>query len=276
MTISSRSTERKIAYGMTLTIADPFVAEVIASQPLDFLMIDSEHSPVSPFQVQTQLIALRTSSAELLVRVPHLDPVAIMQVLDMGADGVVVPQVESADDARAVVRAAFYPPEGDRGVGPRRAARLTSRAGYYATANSRIAVIIMIESATGVGNLDEILAVPGIGGVIIGNADLAASLGHLGEPNHPDVVKAVDVIFAGCNAADVPFGMYAASASEASSLASRGARIVTVGSDLLFLEQGMSRVIASLDSVRDWVLHGAPDGTAARESQSTSTSRSAS
>jgi 2-keto-3-deoxy-L-rhamnonate aldolase RhmA len=255
MTLASRHHRGQMSFGVTLTIADPFVAEVVAAQSFDFLLIDTEHSPMSPFQVQTQLIALRSSAATLLVRVPDLDATRIMQMLDMGADGVVVPQVESAAQCRTAVQAAFYPPLGNRGVGPRRAARLSNRQTYLASANSHVDVLVMIESAAGVANLNEILVVPGLGGVIVGAADLAASLGHLGETNHADVTAAIDLVFARCAAANVPFGMYAGSASEASAHAAKGARIITVGSDLLFLEQGMARVNDSMDKIRDWHIH---------------------
>jgi 4-hydroxy-2-oxoheptanedioate aldolase len=112
------------AFGVSLTVPDPFLAEVCAAQPLDFFMLDTEHSPISMFQLQNQLIALRTATANLLVRIPENNPTKIMQVLDMGADGVVVPHVENADECAAAVGAALYPPHGSRGIGPRRAGRL--------------------------------------------------------------------------------------------------------------------------------------------------------
>ena len=229
----------RAAFGVTLTIADPFIAEVMAAQAFDFLMIDMEHSPMSAYQLQTQLIALRTSRAAVLVRVPDQEETAIMQALDLGAQGVVVPHVESAGECARAVRAAMYPPRGTRGVGPRRAARLTDRETYFRRANDDTFVGAMIESGPAVENIDDILAVPGLGGVIIGAADLAASLGHLNDAQRGDVVKAVEQITQRCAAAGVPFGMYAASAEEADRLTSRGARLITVGSDLLFLEQGM-------------------------------------
>jgi 4-hydroxy-2-oxoheptanedioate aldolase len=238
------------AFGVSLTIPDPFVAEVFAGQSLDFFMIDTEHSPISMFQLQTQLIGLRTASANVLVRIPENNPVAIMQVLDLGADGVVVPHVESLEECAAAVAAALYPPVGSRGIGPRRAGRLQDRASYFQTANARTAVFIMLESGLGIENIDGILRVDGLTGVIVGEADLAASLGHLGDPEHPDVVEAIDTIVDRCIAHDVPFGTYAPSPGKADELLSRGARIVTVGSDLLFLEQGLGLVLAGMAAPR--------------------------
>jgi 4-hydroxy-2-oxoheptanedioate aldolase len=238
------------AFGISLTIPDPFVAEVFAAQALDFFMIDTEHSPISMFQLQTQLIGLRTASANVLVRIPENNPAAIMQVLDLGAEGVVVPHIESLDECTAAVTAALYPPIGSRGIGPRRAGRLQDRAAYLQTANARTAVLIMLESGLGIENIDGILGVDGLTGVIVGEADLAASLNHLGDPEHPDVVAAIDTIVDRCIAHDVPFGMYAPSSSKADELLSRGARIVTVGSDLLFLEQGLGRVLTGMAAPR--------------------------
>jgi 2-keto-3-deoxy-L-rhamnonate aldolase RhmA len=227
------------AFGVTLTIADPFVAEVMAAQAFDFLMIDTEHSPMSSYQLQNQLIALRTSQAAILVRVPEHDENAVMQALDLGAGGVVIPHVETGGECAAAVRAALYPPRGTRGVGPRRAARLTNRERYFRRANDDTFIGVMLESGPAVENIDDILAVPGLGGVIIGTEDLAASLGHLNDVRHDDVAKAIEQITQRCAAAGVPFGRYAPSADAADRLIASGARLITVGSDLLFLEQGM-------------------------------------
>jgi 4-hydroxy-2-oxoheptanedioate aldolase len=246
LTLSDTVKAGKAAYGATLTIADPFLGEVIAAQPFDFLLVDMEHSPISHYQLQTQLIALRSSAATILVRVPHNDPTTIMQVLDLGAQGVVVPQVETGEQCAIAVGAAYYPPAGTRGVGPRRAARLGDRASYFARATAETFVAVMIESRAGIDNIDDILATEHLGGVIVGVADLSASLGQLNNSEHRDVVNAIDLIVERCVAADVPFGMYAPSAAAASDLVSRGARIITVGSDLLFFEQGMRAVVNSV------------------------------
>jgi 2-keto-3-deoxy-L-rhamnonate aldolase RhmA len=241
--------EGSAAFGITLTIPDPFLAEVIAAAPFDFLLVDTEHSPVSMYALQTQLIALRLATATVLVRIAHNDPTTIMQVLDLGAGGVVVPHVETADECAQMLRAAFYPPRGDRGIGPRRAQRLGDRAHYLHTANDDIVVLAMLESSRAIDNVDAILDVEDLGGVIVGAADLAASLGHLGDPTHNDVVGAIDHIFDKCAARGVPFGMYAASPEVAGQLVCSGAQVITVGSDLMLLEQGLGRVVQAMAPV---------------------------
>lgn len=242
--------EQRAAFGITLTIHDPFLAEAISSGPFDYLLIDTEHSPLSLYQLQTQLISLRTGQASILVRLPDDNPIAIMQVLDLGAHGIVVPHVESREDCEAVVRAALYAPDGDRGIGPRRAARLVERSSYFRDANQRVFVGIMIESKGGADQIDEILKVPGVGGVMIGLQDMAASLGHLNDPDDAEVLKAVERVVSGCRRAGVPYGMYAATEKRMRELIDADARIISVGSDLLFLEHGMSLVASDVAAVR--------------------------
>lgn len=239
------------AFGISLTVADPFIAELLGAQPFDFLLIDTEHAPISASQLQTMLISLRYSRGSVVVRVSRNDEVEIMQALDLGADGVVVPHVETAQDCARAVQAALYPPAGTRGIGPRRVGRLAERTPYLQRANGETVVVIMIESPAGVENIDAIARVPGVGGVLIGMADLAASYGHVGEPSHPEVLKAVDRIGAGCRAAGLPFGRHAGSAGEARQLLQTGARIVTLGSDVIFLQEAAARVLKAMRPLRD-------------------------
>lgn len=250
--LATRLRAGRPSFGVSLTIPDPFVAEVLAFAPLDFLMLDSEHSPMSLYQLQTQLIALRTSAASLLVRIPHAEPSVIMQMLDLGADGVVVPHLETAAECAVAVDAAYYPPRGSRGVGPRRAARLAGGQSAYFDQASDVLLIGMLETARGVENLDEILAVPGLGGLTIGQADLSASLGHLGEPDHPDVTAALDRIMTAAREAKVPFGIFAPNLARAEELMAKGATILTVGSDLLFLERATAQAITTVHEARAW------------------------
>jgi 2-keto-3-deoxy-L-rhamnonate aldolase RhmA len=236
------------AFGLSLTLAEPFVAGLLGAQPFDFLLVDTEHAPISNSQLQAMLISLRRSHGSTVVRVASNDEVQIMQALDLGADGVVVPNIETAADCASAVRSAFYPPVGARGVGPRRAGRLAERAPYLQRANDEVVVIIMIESPAGAENIDAIARVPGVGGVLIGMADLAAACGHIGEPGHPEVLAAVDRIGAGCRAVNLPFGRHAGTPGQARQLLESGARIVTVGSDVMLLEEAATRYLRNLGS----------------------------
>src|SRR3984957_4862116 len=181
-----------LALGVSLTVADPFVAEVVGNAGFDFVLIDTEHSPIAIDQLQMMLIALRSSESTVFVRPAANDPTLIKQILDLGAEGLLVPGVVDAAAAAAAVAAGRYPPLGTRGFGPRRAARLDGgRPAYLARADDEEAGMVMIESAAAVADIDGILKTPGLDGIMVGPADLAVSLGHLTELSHPDVRAAI-------------------------------------------------------------------------------------
>jgi 4-hydroxy-2-oxoheptanedioate aldolase len=249
--LSARWGEGLAAFGLALTIPDPFVAELLAAQQCDFVLVDMEHAPLTMDHVQNMVMALRGADASVLVRVPSTDAGTIGQALDVGAQGVVVPDITSAADARDAVAAAFYPPRGCRGVGPRRAGRLPERSPYLGRANDEVCVILMIESPSGVSHVDEIVRVEGVSGILVGAADLAATMGHLGEPAHHDVVAAVRRIGRACVDAGVPYGMHASTPEKAKGLLEQGARIVTVGSDVMLLENGASRALDAMAPLRN-------------------------
>jgi 2-keto-3-deoxy-L-rhamnonate aldolase RhmA len=236
-----------LALGVSLTVADPFVAEVVGGAGFDFVLIDAEHSPIAIDQLQTMLIALRSSESTVLIRPAANEPTLIKQILDLGAEGLVVPEVDSAESCAAAVAAARYPPFGRRGFGPRRAARLDGgRPAYLAHADEEIAVLVMIESAAAVADIDAILKTPGLDGIMVGPADLAVTMGHLQNLSHPDVRTAIVAVRDACQRHSVPFGIFAATEAAASDWSAAGARFMTIGSDMQFLDQGLakSRVLA--------------------------------
>jgi len=181
----------------------PLVAEIMAGSGLDWLLVDMEHGPNTLDSVLAQLQAVDGSGATPMVRVPIGDTVTIKQVLDLGAQNILVPMVSSADEARAVVAATRYPPRGRRGVGSAlaRSARWNRVEDYLTTADASVSVFVQIENADGVDAAAEIAAVEGIDGVFVGPSDLAASLGLLGQQTHPDVVAAVRFIRVGADVA---------------------------------------------------------------------------
>jgi 2-keto-3-deoxy-L-rhamnonate aldolase RhmA len=235
-----------------LTTSDPFLNEVCGAAPFDFYVVDTEHSPTSMVELQTQLIALQCYPSTVLVRASRNETTLIAQVLDLGAEGVVIPHVDSAEQCHEAVAACNYPPAGVRGFGPRRAARVHGgRASYLSAAPDELAVFVQIESVEAVANIDGILSVPRLSGVMVGPADLAASMGHLDSPSHPEVVAAKDKVFEGCAKHDVPFGIFSTgSVAEAAMWLSRGAAMVTIGNELVFMEFGLREATTSIAGLR--------------------------
>ncbi|MHA7776787.1 4-hydroxy-2-oxoheptanedioate aldolase [Roseibium sp. M-1] len=180
--------------GCWVGLADPYVAEITASAGFDWLLIDCEHAPNDLRSMMAQLKVIETSVSQPVVRLPIGETWMIKQFLDAGAQSLLIPMVESKAQAEQLVRAVTYPPSGMRGVGSAlaRASRFSAIPDYLTTADKEICLLVQVENRAGLAELDGILSVDGIDGVFIGPADLAADLGHLGDPMHPDVVAAVE------------------------------------------------------------------------------------
>ncbi len=179
--------------GCWLGLADPYCAEISASAGFDWLLIDGEHAPNDLRSIISQLQVIAASGSHPVVRPVIGETWIIKQLLDAGAQSLLVPMVESADQARDLVKAVNYPPEGVRGVGSAlaRASNFAAIPDYLKTARDEICLLIQVENRKGLNALDEILTVEGIDGVFIGPSDLAADLGHIGNPGHPDVEATV-------------------------------------------------------------------------------------
>src|SRR5882724_9259254 len=241
-----------LALGVSVTVPDPFVTEVVGGAGFDFVLIDAEHSPIAIDQLQMMLIALRSSESTVLVRPAANDSTLIKQILDLGAEGLVVPEVDDEASCAAAVAAARYPPLGRRGFGPRRAARLEGgRPAYLARADEEVAVLVMIESAAAVGNVDAILKTPGLDGIMVGPADLAVTMGHLSELSHPDVRAAIAGVRDACQRHSVPFGIFAGTEQAAREWGAAGAGFMTVGADTQFLDQGIAKSRALAQGLRE-------------------------
>ena len=179
--------------GCWLGLADPYIAEISAGAGFDWLLIDGEHAPNDLRSVIAQLQVIAASASHPVVRPVIGEIWMIKQLLDAGVQSLLVPMVESAQQARDLVRAVTYPPEGVRGVGAA-LARASDFAGipdYLTTARDEICLLIQVENRKGLNNLEDILSVEGVDGVFIGPSDLAADMGHIGNPGHPDVEAAV-------------------------------------------------------------------------------------
>lgn len=223
--------------GLFLGLAHAYSAEIVATAGFDWLLIDGEHGPNDLQGIIAQLQALAPYPVRPVVRTVDHDVARIKQLLDGGAQTLMVPMVESAADAEALVRAMRYPPHGVRGVGTAmaRAARWNGVADYFAHADGEMCLIVQIESTTGLAALDAILAVDGVDAVFIGPSDLAASMGYLGQPGHPAVKAAVADAIARIAAAGLAAGVFSADPAAAETYRQLGARFVLVGVDTLLL-----------------------------------------
>ena len=194
--------------GTLLSMSAPQVAELIAMAGFDWVFIDMEHSAMSLESVQNA-IQIMEGKILTIVRVPGNDEVWIKKILDTGCDGILVPMVNSADEAKKVVQASKYPPEGRRSVGLARAHKYgASFKEYVDNANKDILVMIQCEHKDAVKNFDDILKVKGIDSVFIGPYDLSASMGLTGQISHPDVQASINLVKEKCRRAGMPYGIY--------------------------------------------------------------------
>lgn len=232
--------------GIWACSGSPLVAEICAGAGMDWMLIDMEHSPNGLESVLGQLQAVAAYPVTPVVRVPIGDVVTIKQVLDLGAQNLLVPMISSAAEAAAVVEAVRYPPRGKRGVGSAlaRSARWNRVDGYLQNADEHVSLFVQIETATGVEAAVEIAAVDGIDGVFVGPSDLAASMGVLGQQTHPDVTAAVLRAFAAIKHAGKPVGVNAFDPAVAQSYVDAGVDYLLVGADVALLARGSEALAA--------------------------------
>ena len=240
------SAAKRPLIGMWLSTGSPLVAEICASSGLDWVLIDAEHGPNDLTSILPQLQALAGYPVTALVRPPIGDTVLLKQYLEIGAQNLLIPLVESAEQAAELVRAVRYPPHGVRGVGASlgRSSRWGRVTEYMPNAGDSISLYLQIESATAAGNAEAILAVDGVDGIFVGPADLAASMGHLGASDHPDVVAAVESCLALARAAGKPAGVYASDPVLAARYLAAGASFACVGADVSILARGTEDLAA--------------------------------
>jgi 2-dehydro-3-deoxyglucarate aldolase/4-hydroxy-2-oxoheptanedioate aldolase len=186
----------QVTAGAWLQLTSPMSAELMARAGFDWLIIDMEHAPGDYLNLAAQIQAMGATDCVPFVRAPWNDPVAIKRILDTGAMGVLIPYVNSGEQARQAVAACKYPPDGIRGVAgsPRAAYFGQNSMDYLRDANQEILVIVAVETGEAIDNLDEILATDGLDGIFIGPMDLATSMGHFGDPSHPEVQEAIGLI----------------------------------------------------------------------------------
>jgi 4-hydroxy-2-oxoheptanedioate aldolase len=223
--------------GMWVCSGSALNAEIAAGSGLDIVLVDAEHSPNGPESILAQLQAVAAYPVAPLVRPPFGDTVIIKQYLDIGVQNLLVPMVDSAEQAAELVRAVRYPPAGVRGVGSAlaRSSRWNRVPGYLADASASISLFVQIESRAAVERVAEIAAVDGVDGILVGPADLAASMGRLGEQDHPEVVDAVLHSIRAAAELGKPAGVNAFAPDAADRYLAAGAAFVLVGADVALL-----------------------------------------
>ena len=233
--------------GAWSSVGHPAVSTILSRSGFDWLVLDAEHGMFSSDSIRACLDAAQPTGIPTLVRVPANDPTILKTILDLGPDGVVIPMVNTADDARAAVAACRYPPDGRRGFGAGRGAVYgLEYARYAAIANQAIAVIVQIEHVDAVANVEEIARVPGLTGLFIGPTDLSASMGLLAQPGHPRMREAITAVIQAGAGAGLPVGSFCGSEAEAVERIAAGARFVAWNNDLGLLAEAASGSVARI------------------------------
>lgn len=235
----------KSTVGMWITQEAPALVEIAAEMEFDWVVLDTEHGHLDFVELAHHLRALRGSTTSALVRIPELGEGAIKRALDLGAHGVIVPQVRDAADVQAAVRHVKYPPWGTRGVGGERTVSWGLRfEEYLSCANDETMVVPLVEHIDAAANLDEMLEVPGVDAIFLGPADFSSSAGHLGQWEGPGVAEALLKIRSQCEARGIPCGVMATSDENAVLRRDQGFRLVGLGSDTGLLIRAAKRGLA--------------------------------
>ena len=239
-------TGKRPLFGLWQGITDTACAEIGAGAGFDWLLIDAEHAPFDVKTAMSHLQAIAVYDVPAIVRPVCGDTALIKQLLDIGAQTLLIPMVDNAQQAEQLVQAVYYPPKGIRGMGTSMArAANWNRIGNYAhCANDEICLIAQAETTTAIENLADIVAVDGIDAVFIGPSDLSASMGYVGNPTHPEVLKTIHQAFTTINNAGKYAGVLAVDKSLVDNYIEAGAKFVGVGVDIALLAQSTQKLVA--------------------------------
>ena len=233
--------------GFEVDLCDPCISEMVGMLGYDYIWVDTEHEAMDYHTVLMQIIACRAGGTASVVRIPFNEPYLAKRVLEMGPDGIIFPMVSSAAEAKAAMDACLYPPMGKRGFGPRRACRYGAEDlfDYIREAPDRTCRFIQLEHIDAIRDLDNILEVPYIDGMIVGPCDLSGSIGHLNEIFHPEVLALIDVAISKCRKAGMPIGVAVGANSEkdVQFWFDRGFQFISAGSDISAIVAAMMRKI---------------------------------
>jgi 4-hydroxy-2-oxoheptanedioate aldolase len=248
--LKTRLLAGEVQYGLFIALVDQIAAEITAGAGFDWVMIETEHAPNDLRTALTQLQAVAASGVPTLVRPTEGETVQIKRLLDIGVQTLLVPMVESGEQARQLVSAMRYPPHGIRGVGSSmaRAAQWNRHSDYLAAANDQMCLIVQIESVEGAGAIEDIAAVDGVDALFVGPSDLAASMGHLGNSGHPEVVAAVTDCINRIRAAGKPVGIFATTVEAAKAYVAQGCSFIAIGSDITLLAKATTALAAAVRS----------------------------
>ncbi|AXJ90724.1 MULTISPECIES: 4-hydroxy-2-oxoheptanedioate aldolase [Acinetobacter] len=246
-------TEQQI--GIWVGLADGYSAEIAANAGYDWLLIDGEHAPNDVRSILAQLQSVAAYPSQAIVRPVSGDVPLIKQLLDIGAQTLLIPMIESAEQAELMVKATRYPPDGIRGVGAAlaRASRWNNISDYLQTADEQICVLVQVESKKGLDNLDEILKVHGVDGVFIGPADLSAALGYRGNPGHEYVQNIIVQTIQKIRAAGKAAGILSADEKLVKQYLELGTEFVAVGVDTSLLMKSMKQLLSKFKNVDEQV-----------------------
>jgi 4-hydroxy-2-oxoheptanedioate aldolase len=223
----------KLQIGLWSSLSSNIAAEIIGDSGFDWILLDTEHSPNEIPDLVGQLQAMQASKTTPIIRPAWNDAVLVKRALDIGAQSLLFPYVQNAEEARAAVAATRYPPQGIRGVSvAARASRYGRTPGYLGKANAEICVLVQVETRQALGELEAIAEIEGVDGVFIGPSDLAASLGHLGNPQHPEVQAAIKDAVTRLKKVGKPAGMLTGNEEEAKRYIDWGYLFVAVGADV--------------------------------------------
>lgn len=207
--IKCKLAEKKPVIGTHVALGDTMISEMLGLIGFDFVWIDTEHTAMSREDVLHHIMAVDAAGSAPFVRVPSIDPILVKPILEIGPAGIVFPNVKNREEAELAVKSCLYPPEGIRGFGPIRATKygLTDTLQYIRESASQVWKIMQIEHVEAVNNLEEILAVEGVDAIVVGSNDLSGSIGLLGQTDHPEVKKLMDIIGQKASKSTKPFGV---------------------------------------------------------------------
>ena len=235
--VRKRLNAGKPAIGTFLGLGSPTVAELLAHAGFDWLLIETEHNALDSAEIQQMLMGMSGTDTIPIVRIPSTNPVFIQRALDMGGMGIFVPMIRTADEARGVVRATRYPPEGTRGFGPLRASHYTMDYGdYYYRANDNIVVVLVAETKEFLENAEEIMAVPGVDACYVGGFDMCISLGldPMKQP-HQEIEDAIEQLLAIGRRKGVAVGFGAGTPEQLRRRQAQGLTYLNYGTDYAML-----------------------------------------